>query len=257
MQTENEQLILKKAKTAEYNKRYYIKNKEKASNYYYNNKEKIAEYQKNNKEKLVAAKKKYRQNNKEKVANYKKEYRQNNKSKTIEYSKKYTENNKEKIAEYRKENKEKNKEYFKNYYQKNKEKIKQYLVINKIDIREKDNKRRFNKRNLEPLYKLKENLRSRMHHAFKNKNFIKSQRTLEMLGCDLETIKSHLEKQFTKEMNWSNQGKWHIDHIIPCASAKTEEELIKLFHYTNLQPLWAADNLSKSDKIVEKQLFLL
>ena len=78
-----------------------------------------------------------------------------------------------------------------------------------------------------------------------------------MIGCDLKTIKAHLEKQFTKGMNWENQGKWHVDHIIPCASAKTEEELIKLFHYTNLQPLWAIDNILKKDKIIEKQLFLL
>ena len=57
-------------------------------------------------------------------------------------------------------------------------------------------------------------------------------------------------------MNWDNHGEWHIDHIIPLSSANTEEELIKLCHYTNLQPLWAEDNLSKSDKIIEQQTLL-
>jgi hypothetical protein len=73
-----------------------------------------------------------------------------------------------------------------------------------------------------------------------------------MLGCDLHTAKAHLEKQFTDGMTWANHGEWHIDHIIPCASAKTEEELIKLFHYENLQPLWAIDNLKKGAKIILK-----
>jgi len=51
-------------------------------------------------------------------------------------------------------------------------------------------------------------------------------------------------------MNWENYGKWHIDHIIPLASAKNKEEMENLFHYSNLQPLWASDNFKKSDKIL-------
>ena len=51
-------------------------------------------------------------------------------------------------------------------------------------------------------------------------------------------------------MTWNNRSEWHIDHIIPLSSAKTEEELYKLFHYTNLQPLWAKDNLIKGKKTI-------
>ena len=51
-------------------------------------------------------------------------------------------------------------------------------------------------------------------------------------------------------MNWENQGEWHLDHIYPVSLAKDEQELIKLNHYTNFQPLWAADNLLKGNKVI-------
>ena len=60
----------------------------------------------------------------------------------------------------------------------------------------------------------------------------------------------HLEKQFAIGMSWENRSEWHIDHIIPLSSAKTEDEVYKLCHYTNLQPLWAEDNLKKSNKFI-------
>jgi hypothetical protein len=74
-----------------------------------------------------------------------------------------------------------------------------------------------------------------------------------MLGCSFEVFKAHLQKQFTKGMGWHNMSKWHIDHIVPLASAKTESELIALAHFSNLRPMWAADNMSKHAKIVTCQ----
>jgi hypothetical protein len=65
----------------------------------------------------------------------------------------------------------------------------------------------------------------------------------------LETTKAHIEAQFHPGMSWGNYGQWHVDHIIPLASAKTAEELVALCHHTNLQPLWAEDNLRKGAKI--------
>jgi hypothetical protein len=74
--------------------------------------------------------------------------------------------------------------------------------------------------------------------------------TEELLGCSIENLKKHLEKQFTQGMSWKNYGKWHVDHIKPCAnfdlSKKTEQQ--KCFNYNNLQPLWAVDNLKKGVK---------
>jgi len=72
-----------------------------------------------------------------------------------------------------------------------------------------------------------------------------------MLGCSIDFLKQYISNKFDKNMSWDNYGLygWHIDHIIPLSSAKNKEELEKLCHYSNLQPLWAKDNLQKSNKI--------
>ena len=100
---------------------------------------------------------------------------------------------------------------------------------------------------------IKKLLSDRTFKAFKNKGYSKNTKTQEMLGVDWEVCKAHIERQFTKGMNWKNHGEWHIDHIIPLASAKNEKELKKLCHYSNIQPLWASENLIKSDKILGQQ----
>lgn len=136
------------------------------------------------------------------------------------------------------------------YYHANKEKIasRQRAYFNA-------NKRKFatyqvNRRIKKPLEKLKNSLRVATNRALKGRGFTKCASTKDILGCDWETLKSHLESKFTDGMNWENQGKWHIDHIIPLASAATEHDVIRLCHYTNLQPLWAIDNLKKGAKLV-------
>lgn len=109
----------------------------------------------------------------------------------------------------------------------------------------------------DPLYKLSHNIRSLIYHSFKrasNGNLNKSEKTEVILGCSIKSFITHLESLFTEGMTLENHGQceecWHIDHKIPLASAQTEGEIIKLCHYTNLQPLWASDNLSKGGKIV-------
>ena len=100
----------------------------------------------------------------------------------------------------------------------------------------------------DPFFRLKENLRRRLRSALKSKSWRKTTKFYQYIGCTLEEFKLYLEAKFTEGMTWDNYGKWHIDHIIPMDSANTEEELIKLCHYTNLQPLWAVDNMKKSNK---------
>jgi hypothetical protein len=102
----------------------------------------------------------------------------------------------------------------------------------------------------DPLYRLSMRVRNRVNAALKRKGFPKVGRTADTVGCSFEELKAHIESQFTENMSWDNFGKWHIDHIKPLASAQTPERAYELTKYTNLQPLWAKDNLSKGAKIL-------
>ena len=101
----------------------------------------------------------------------------------------------------------------------------------------------------DPLFRLKCNLRTRTTIALRAGGYSKKSSTAVILGCTFEELKAHLEKQFWPGMTWENSCEWHVDHIVPLASAKSEEEMLSLCHYTNLQPLWGDDNLSKNDRL--------
>lgn len=148
-----------------------------------------------------------------------------------------------------------------NYYNKNvdaqRERVKQYQRDNQDKVAQTRSKRvskmneyqrkyKLARFHSEPLFKLICNLRRSTSMSFKGLR--KDKKTIELLGCSLEEARVHLEASFSQGMSWLNYGKWHVDHIIPISSAKNKEQLEKLWHYSNLQPLWAKDNLSKSDK---------
>lgn len=125
-----------------------------------------------------------------------------------------------------------------------------------IYMREWKKQNRAKKIARDPLFKLESTLRSRIGGFFRRNRengkilIRKNNRSFAILGETKEIIFTHLEQQFCNGMTWQNHGKvWHIDHIIPLASASTEEELLKLFHYKNLQPLFAAENIAKKDKL--------
>ena len=103
-------------------------------------------------------------------------------------------------------------------------------------------------------FRLKVNVRNAMVLAFKKNGYRKNSKTNKILGCDWDTLKIHIENLFTEGMSWEMMGEHiHIDHIIPLSSAKTEEDVYKLCHYTNIQPLWAKYNLMKNGKILTEE----
>lgn len=126
----------------------------------------------------------------------------------------------------------------------------------KIVRREKRRIAKHKKFAAEPFYRVKDNLRKACGDAFRCKRWKKGGATEQLLGTTYDIFKLHIYKLFTKGMSWENYGLWHIDHKVPIASAKNEEELRVLFHYKNLQPLWAKDNIEKSDKILPIQIAL-
>lgn len=101
----------------------------------------------------------------------------------------------------------------------------------------------------DPVYRMACRCRKRIWAALKEGGYTKKSRSFDIIGCTVSELVAHLESQFRDGMSWDNYGKWHIDHIFPLASADTEEKVISLCHYTNLQPLWASENLSKSARL--------
>ena len=149
------------------------------------------------------------------------------------YYKDYRENpnNKIKKSINDKKSKDKNKIYFKEksliYYKENKYKIIAYQKEYKS-----------NRKKYDPTYKLYFNVSSLIRNSFKYVNHRKNSKTADILGCPIKDFKIYLEKQFINDMSWTNHGTyWDIDHIIPISTALNEADIIRLNHYTNLQPL--------------------
>jgi hypothetical protein len=187
-------------------------------------------------------KNKYDFDNKERKRNQDKIYRTQNKEKVTSKYLKWLKNNKDKRREY---NKEYNKQYRIDNLDKIKEVQKKYRLNNKESINKKVKYKKINN----PLYRLIHNIRSLISISLKRQGYLKTSKTHQILGCSFEDLKIHLENQFIEGMTWENRSLWHIDHIYPVSLAKDEQHLIELNHYSNLQPLWAEDNIKKSNKI--------
>ncbi len=100
-------------------------------------------------------------------------------------------------------------------------------------------------------------LRLRMRMAIQAARAGKTSSSQDMLGAPMGVVLTHIEKQFQRGMNWGNWGKtgWHVDHIIPCAAfdLTDPQQQRRCFHYTNLRPVWASENLSKNARIITCQ----
>lgn len=143
---------------------------------------------------------------------------------------------------WRKNNPDKWSDYMSHYRQENvdsiKLKSKSYKDINKQKLKIQQNEYFLNRRKSDSVFKLQSSIRNTLNKSLKRKGYTKRSKTNDIVGCNWITLKEHIENQFDQEMNWDNYGTyWDIDHIIPISSAKTEEEVLKLNHYTNLQPL--------------------
>lgn len=196
-----------------------------------NNKEKVAEQRKEshkkNRESRLIKQKEYRDNNKESAALTKKIWYENNKELVSPKRKAYRENNKDSIAA----------------------RSKAYYEKNKTQIIKRQNKQVAEKCKRDPLFAMQLRIRTSIRQSIRNNGYTKNSNTEAILGCSFEFFMAHIESQFVDGMSWENSSKWHIDHIYPVSKAENEEHLIRLNHYTNLQPLWAADNLKKGNTI--------
>ena len=223
-------------KHKEYCKKYYEENKllilKKQKEYTIKNKllkqKKSKEYYEKNKLLIQKKSKEYYEKNKSLRQKYKKEYQIKNKLLRQKYQKEYTIKNKLLIQKYQKE----------------------YQIKNKLLILKKINEYRKKRKAEDISYRILNNTRARISKALKSNS--KSSKTIDLLGCNIVFLKQYLESKFKDGMCWENYGLkgWHIDHIKPCSlfNFKNIEEQKQCFHYTNLQPLSAIDNLIKGKK---------
>lgn len=194
----------------------------------------------------------YREKHPDRVVKRHKKYYNEHREEIREYSKIYQENNKEKIREYRKlyleNNKEKEVKRHEKYRDEHREEIRERNREYRRTHKKQRNLFRQQKRKTNIEYKIKCNLRYRIWSAIKI-NY-KHASTEKLTGCSIKELKNYLELKFKDDMTWENYGKWHIDHIKPCDSfdLSKESEQQTCFHYSNLQPLWALDNLKKGIK---------
>jgi len=176
-----------------------------------------------------------------------------------EYSREYARKNREKLTEQGREWRKKNADTFRahcsKYYQENRDRIlanvKQHAQKNKearsVYIREWARIQRQEN----PIFRMISALRGHV-----NKNLLRQGRSssMDLVGIDIEGLRAYLQSLFLPGMSWENYGKWHLDHIIPIKHFKDNYDLSdpevqrRCFHYTNLQPLWAIDNMSKGAK---------
>jgi hypothetical protein len=209
-------------------------------NYCLQNQDKINLYLRTNKLQIKIKKKKYREKHKEKAKLTNLKYRQENPE----------------LVKLQKQKADKK------YYAKNKPKIlktvKAYSTKNKTRINNYQNQYRKDRLKRDALFNCKSKIQQQLRQALKNRGFTKKTKTSKILGADFEFIQQYLIMTAIGNYGFYDPNfTYHIDHIIPCSSAKTEDILLSLFYYTNLQFLTPKDNLEKSDKLNWKDLNIL
>lgn len=227
-----------------------------AANHYQQNKDKIneqhAKYRLKNYDKIRGHQREYYYS--EEGQKRTKEYRRAHSEHIKDYQKKYRENNREQIRkkqnEYYHNNKDKAKTWRDKYRLSHKEQIKKSAKKYREENKEKINQSHVKRLRSDPVYKMKEQTRNMLRYALRSKGHHKTSRTADIIGCNLDFLCEYLFKTWEKNYGrpWDGEP-YHIDHIVPLATAKTKEDIVKLCHYTNLQMLTPEDNMAKSDKV--------
>lgn len=203
-------------------------------------KEESRNYYKKNKDKIIQNRKLYYENNKDCISEKQSAYYESHREQCLEARKQYRQNNAKKISDGKKRAYYNNLEHYK--------KIKKLWQQNN---RQKINQREKERLKTDPLYKLKHTIRCNIYYSFSRKKWKKEDSTAKIVGCDLDFLCNYLKGTYYTNYGVEYDGtqKVHIDHIIPLSTAKAEEDVYKLCHYTNLQLLNAEDNMRKRDKI--------
>lgn len=179
-------------------------------------------------------------------------HREKNNARARAYYLANKEQQKRKMAEWRKANKEHLRRKGIEYRKANKEKCRKtreaWRKNNRDKVQAIQTRYAAKKLKTDPLFCLKNRMRVRMCQAMRSAGVYKSDRTLVLIGCTSSQLKKHIESKFLPGMSWENRKLWHVDHMVPIAAfdLATEDGQKAAFHYTNLQPLWAKDNLKKS-----------
>jgi len=177
-----------------------------------------------------------------------KEYYNKNKEKVLKKNKKYLLENpdKKKEIDERYRESEKRKNYIKEWCKNNRNKIKKYSDKHRFSKKGKQMRNRYRRERLKKdiNFKLRSYISSYISRSIKGYKFLKTE---EYLGCSIEKYKIYLENLFQEKMSWKNYGEWHIDHIKPLSLFDLKEEATEAFHYINTQPLWAKENIIKSN----------
>lgn len=242
----NRELVREKEKTIPTKKTCTMCNTEKAINAFYINRHTSTGYMAACKECVDKKNKEWRENNTEAYKKALKKHTFKNKSKKAIYDKEYRQKNIDKIKEY------KRRQYIE-YKKEIDAGLREKQVKDKERYREYFRKRR----ETDISYKLRCAVRGRLRGYIKGKSV--SKKVIELTGCNMEELRNHIESQFKDGMSWDNYGGyrnngWNIDHIKPCSmfDFTKEEQLKECFHYTNLQPLWWNENISKGNKWEQK-----
>jgi len=213
------------------------------------------EYYLINKERLNKKSKQYYLANKERIDNQNKEYAEKHKKELQEYRKRWyvenKENRKDYYADWYDKNKEKLYAYQKEYSENNKELIKQRKRKYNQEHKEQQNENARNRRHNNPSIKINDSIRKGIWKSLKgNKNGLHWEL---IVGYTLKDLIKHLEKQFVRGMSFDNYGKWHIDHKIPISAFNfnsiNDIDFKRCWSLSNLQPLWANDNMKKNDSL--------